>query len=274
VAFAPAWLAAHADEVREITDSKKYRSHAARAAWARKLRAWAGAEAKTETDTKTRKAKTPALFFSLQSCTAAEIAARTTPTRDGVAPSVYALMLATARAVVDAVRAADPSAVFDVIVDGAYLPPAFAEAKLPARSMVRADGQVKSVSAASILAKVAHDEYMMAAAAAHPQYAWDKNMGYGTNSHDAALLLHGLCAEHRPAARTRLRRLLAFAKSASEAKSDGAEAGAEEAAKKERGEEVKPNSDAKWTLCEALAIVEQARVHPGRRRTKRADERE
>jgi len=38
---------------------------------------------------------------------------------------------------------------------------------------------------------------MRAAAAEHPQYGWDRNMGYGTAEHLAALRQHGPTPHHR-----------------------------------------------------------------------------
>ena len=51
--------------------------------------------------------------------------------------------------------------------------------------------------AASILAKVARDEEMLALHQAHPQYGFDRHKGYSTPEHMAALRMHGACAVHR-----------------------------------------------------------------------------
>lgn len=67
-----------------------------------------------------------------------------------------------------------------------------------ARAVVRADGTVPAVSAASIIAKVARDAYM--AGQAHdqfPQYAFDIHVGYGTKLHIEMLKLHGVSPLHR-----------------------------------------------------------------------------
>jgi ribonuclease HII len=53
------------------------------------------------------------------------------------------------------------------------------------------------ISAASILAKEHRDRLMRAAALAHPHYGWERNMGYGTAEHLAALRLHGASPLHR-----------------------------------------------------------------------------
>jgi ribonuclease HII len=48
---------------------------------------------------------------------------------------------------------------------------------------ISADNYLYSVSAASIIAKVARDDYMTELAAQHPEYGFDKHVGYGTESH-------------------------------------------------------------------------------------------
>lgn len=65
------------------------------------------------------------------------------------------------------------------------------------RAEVRADGTVPAVSAASIVAKVARDNYMAKAAETYPGYGFEKHVGYGTAAHLAALQAHGVTPEHR-----------------------------------------------------------------------------
>ncbi|MDO5343611.1 MAG: ribonuclease HII [Candidatus Saccharibacteria bacterium] len=64
-------------------------------------------------------------------------------------------------------------------------------------TMAKADGLIRSVSAASIIAKVARDTYMQERDAAYPGYGFASNMGYGTAAHRAGLERLGACAEHR-----------------------------------------------------------------------------
>jgi ribonuclease HII len=80
-----------------------------------------------------------------------------------------------------------------VLVDGLHCPPL----SVPARAVVRGDATVKSIGAASILAKVARDEEMRALHRAHPQYGFDRHKGYSTPEHLAALRTHGACTVHR-----------------------------------------------------------------------------
>jgi len=66
-----------------------------------------------------------------------------------------------------------------------------------ARTMVKADGILACVGAASIVAKVARDNYMVKAAQEFPGYAFEKHVGYGTPAHQKALLELGISKLHR-----------------------------------------------------------------------------
>ena len=68
---------------------------------------------------------------------------------------------------------------------------------IPYTCVVKGDDKYVSIAAASIIAKVAHDEWMCQVAKQHPEYAWDKNMGYGTCQHIQAIQRHGLTLYHR-----------------------------------------------------------------------------
>jgi ribonuclease HII len=81
-----------------------------------------------------------------------------------------------------------------VLVDGNRLPRGLA---LPGRALVRGDARALSVAAASIAAKVTRDRIMAGLAARHPGYGWERNMGYGTAEHRAALARLGVTPEHR-----------------------------------------------------------------------------
>ncbi len=61
----------------------------------------------------------------------------------------------------------------------------------------KADLTVKEVSAASIIAKVARDHYMVELAEKYPMYGFEKHVGYGTALHRKALEEFGPCPEHR-----------------------------------------------------------------------------
>ncbi len=61
----------------------------------------------------------------------------------------------------------------------------------------KADAKVKEVSAASIIAKVARDNYMKELAEKYPGYGFENHVGYGTAAHKTALEKLGPCPEHR-----------------------------------------------------------------------------
>ena len=64
-------------------------------------------------------------------------------------------------------------------------------------TMIKADGKISEVSAASILAKVTHDRAIVKASALYPLYSFEKHKGYGTKAHIAAIKEHGYCNIHR-----------------------------------------------------------------------------
>jgi len=72
-----------------------------------------------------------------------------------------------------------------------------AEWRWPARAIVGGDGKDKAIGAASILAKQYRDRLMVAAAQDHPHYGWERNKGYGSKEHLAALRRHGATPLHR-----------------------------------------------------------------------------
>ena len=65
------------------------------------------------------------------------------------------------------------------------------------KCIIGGDGVSASIAAASILAKVSRDRYMLEMAKKYPQYAFEKHKGYGTKLHYERLREHGLCELHR-----------------------------------------------------------------------------
>ena len=80
-----------------------------------------------------------------------------------------------------------------VLVDGNRAP----RLDLPVRCVVGGDATVPEISAASIVAKVARDALMVRLARRHPGYGWERNAGYGTPEHLAALHRLGVNCHHR-----------------------------------------------------------------------------
>ena len=64
-------------------------------------------------------------------------------------------------------------------------------------TVVRGDATYASIAAASVLAKTWRDEYMKKLAVEYPQYGWDRNMGYPTPEHIAAIRKYGYSPHHR-----------------------------------------------------------------------------
>lgn len=83
------------------------------------------------------------------------------------------------------------------IVDGSHVPPNLFKISKKCYNLVKADGLVPSVAAASILAKVYRDEFMTQADTLYPQYNFAQHKGYGTRHHKAMLDTHGPSPLHR-----------------------------------------------------------------------------
>lgn len=66
-----------------------------------------------------------------------------------------------------------------------------------AKCLIKADQLEPSVSAASIVAKVARDKYMTEQALLYPEYGFERHVGYGTVLHIDALRKHGVTQLHR-----------------------------------------------------------------------------
>ncbi len=67
----------------------------------------------------------------------------------------------------------------------------------PVKCVVGGDGKSLSIAAASIVAKVTRDRIMAGLAADHPGYGWERNAGYGTAEHKAAMARLGVTPHHR-----------------------------------------------------------------------------
>jgi ribonuclease HII len=80
------------------------------------------------------------------------------------------------------------------LIDGNSLP---AELPCPARPIVRGDTLSLSIAAASIVAKVTRDRIMKELARDFPGYGWERNAGYPTREHLAALKRLGPSPHHR-----------------------------------------------------------------------------
>ncbi|MBR6127072.1 ribonuclease HII [bacterium] len=82
-----------------------------------------------------------------------------------------------------------------VLVDGNKLIRNF---KYPQKFIIKGDSKSASIAAASILAKVTRDRYMLKLHEEFPMYNWAKNAGYLTKEHLEAIDKYGLTKYHRP----------------------------------------------------------------------------
>ena len=80
-----------------------------------------------------------------------------------------------------------------VLVDGKQIP----KWSYSAKAVIDGDNLIPAISAASILAKVARDKYMLMLDEDYPMYGFCKHNGYGTPQHQAALKQYGPCPHHR-----------------------------------------------------------------------------
>ena len=101
---------------------------------------------------------------------------------------LWATMEAMKRAVDGLVNTPD-----HILVDGNRLP----DWPYQAEAVVGGDAIHPCISAASILAKEHRDRLMLAAAKQYPEYGWERNKGYGTAEHLAALRKYGPTPLHR-----------------------------------------------------------------------------
>jgi len=81
-----------------------------------------------------------------------------------------------------------------VLIDGPWLIPGYQGLQ---KAIINGDKKCISISAASILAKVARDRYMKNLDKIYPQYEFSQHKGYATKSHFEKIKKYGLCPFHR-----------------------------------------------------------------------------
>ena len=70
--------------------------------------------------------------------------------------------------------------------------------EVASRCVIKGDAKCADIAAASILAKVTRDRYMLDMAEKYPEYHFERHKGYGTKLHYEALREYGPCEIHRP----------------------------------------------------------------------------
>ena len=78
-------------------------------------------------------------------------------------------------------------------IDGPFAP----KINMKLKTIIRGDEKIKSIAAASIIAKVSRDLFMIKLSKNYPKYSWDKNFGYGTKDHLVGLKKYGITRYHR-----------------------------------------------------------------------------
>ena len=81
-----------------------------------------------------------------------------------------------------------------LLIDGNRFKP---YGQIPFECIVKGDGKIGSIAAASILAKTYRDEYMERKHEEFPQYGWITNKGYPTPAHRQAIIDYGITSLHR-----------------------------------------------------------------------------
>lgn len=112
---------------------------------------------------------------------------------DAAAIDQMGILPATKEAMRLAILALNPPPGF-VLIDGNVR---LKNVVLPQQTIIRGDQLSLSIAAASILAKVSRDQYMMAQTEPYPAYLFDHHKGYGTAQHLALLAKHGPSPLHR-----------------------------------------------------------------------------
>jgi ribonuclease HII len=68
---------------------------------------------------------------------------------------------------------------------------------IPHQCIIKGDSKYLSIAAASIMAKTYRDELMASLSASHPEYGWERNVGYPTKEHRKAIEKYGITPYHR-----------------------------------------------------------------------------
>ena len=79
-------------------------------------------------------------------------------------------------------------------IDGLFAPK---NLSIKCKTFVKGDSKITCIAAASIVAKVSRDLFMIKLAKKYPKYGWNKNFGYGTTNHLQGLKKYGITKHHR-----------------------------------------------------------------------------
>jgi ribonuclease HII len=118
------------------------------------------------------------------------------------------VLQATFRAMTEAVHSLqaqfEPGTAFDIRVDGNKVPPVLQKeiesspsGSSTVQAIIKGDQKDPAISAASVIAKVTRDEYMVQQAKLYPQYGFEQHKGYVVAAHRKAIEKYGPCPIHR-----------------------------------------------------------------------------
>ena len=79
-------------------------------------------------------------------------------------------------------------------IDGLFAP---TNINIKCKTIIKGDEKIISIAAASIIAKVTRDLFMIKLSKQYPKYSWNKNFGYGTSDHMNGLKKYGVTKHHR-----------------------------------------------------------------------------
>ena len=83
---------------------------------------------------------------------------------------------------------------YKVLIDGDKLPKL---KNFRMKAIIKGDQKIPEISAASIIAKVSRDKYVISLARKYFKYSWDRNLGYATKEHLRAIRKHGINKHYR-----------------------------------------------------------------------------
>ena len=139
---------------------------------------------------KKREALFPVIFEKAVACAVASVDASEIDATDILSARMKAMQLA-----IDALEVPADYA----LIDGNRDHGASAKITTPHETVIGGDGVSLSIAAASVLAKVSRDRYVVEVLdPQYPEYQFAKHKGYGTKAHIEAILKYGPCKYHRP----------------------------------------------------------------------------
>lgn len=132
-------------------------------------------------------------YFSIKECTVEEI-----EEHNILQASLIAMKRASEDVLMQVSKVQEPGFSTKILVDGRFTMKNLNHSyTIEQEGVIKGDSKSASIAAASILAKVSRDEFMIKLAEEYPAYDWHKNKGYPTAAHLEAIRQHGTTKWHR-----------------------------------------------------------------------------